>query len=77
MPRKRKTETERVATTNIKVTVPTHKELQVAAQILGKTQSEVISLALRALMPNLTDEVNRREELRRASDTRSSRSSQN
>mgnify|MGYP000926708665 CR=1 FL=1 len=63
----------RVATTNIKVTVPTHREIQVATDIMrGKTQSEVISLALRALLPNLPDELRRRDEVERSAAERAS-----
>ena len=54
----------RVTTTNIKVTTETHREVQVAAELLGVTQSEVISDGLRKLLPNLTEEIKRREEIR-------------
>ena len=64
MPRKKKDE-KKVPTTNIKVTVDTHRELQVAAELTGMTQSEVISAGLRVLLPNLTEEVDRMDEKRR------------
>lgn len=48
----------RVTTTNIKVTTETHREIQVAATLTGMTQSELISKALRALLPTLSEEVN-------------------
>lgn len=68
----------RVATTNIKVTVPTHRELQVATDMMsGKTQSEVISMALRALLPNLPEEIRRRDEIERDAAERASKLGQN
>lgn len=56
----------RVTTTNIKVTTETHREVQVAAELLGVTQSDVISSGLRKLLPNLTEEIKRRDEIRAA-----------
>lgn len=67
----------REMTTNIKVAVTTHRELQVASELLDKTQSEVISMALRALLPNLIEEVGRREEIKRAAEERARRMSEN
>jgi len=52
--------------TNVRITKETHRELQVAADILGVSQSEIISLGLHALMPNLEEEVQRFEEFRQA-----------
>lgn len=66
MPEAKKKKGKRVTTTNIKVTTETHRELQVAAEILDKTQSEVISEALRAFLPNLLEEIRRREEIKRS-----------
>ncbi len=77
MPRKKSEGKGREMTTNIKVTVPTHRELQVASEMLGKTQSEVISMALRTLLPNLTEEVGRREEIKRVAEERARQLSQN
>jgi hypothetical protein len=77
MPRKKKEKSERVTTTNIKVTVDTHQELQVAAELTGMKQSEVISAALRALLPNLTEEVDRREMKRRETAERINKLKQN
>lgn len=60
----------RMVTTNIKVTSETHKEVQVASKLLSKSQSEVISEALRLLIPNLSEDVRRLEELERAASER-------
>jgi len=74
MPKKRSEENKegRVATTNIKVTVPTHREIQTATEMMGITQSEVISLALRALLPNLVEEMKRRDEIKQIAAERAS-----
>jgi hypothetical protein len=76
MPKKGEGKGKRVTTTNIKVTVEAHRELQVAADMLDVTQSEVISKALRALLPNLPEEVSRREELKRQASERAASSNE-
>jgi hypothetical protein len=58
-----KGQSKRMATTNIKVTIETHEAIQVAADMLKAVQSEVILMALNALLPNLGEEINRRREL--------------
>lgn len=64
MKRKRSEKGKRMVTTNIKVTEATHQEIKVASEILDKSHSELISMALRSLLPNLTEEVKRFEEVK-------------
>lgn len=63
MPKGRPKKGGRVVTTNIKVSKETHEQIQEVANILNKTHSEVISLGLQLLLPNLEEERDRRRKL--------------
>jgi RNase H-fold protein (predicted Holliday junction resolvase) len=76
MPKGRPNKGGRMVTTNIKVSKETHEQIQEISNLLNKTQSEVISLGLRLLMPNLEEEKKRRKLLEESIEERV-RNSQN